>query len=94
MWIGDSASDPGDQEILEWANREKRILITLDKDFGELAIAQGKPHHGMIRLVNFNALRQGQVCSQVLKDYSKELGNRAIITVEPGRVRLRLTVAP
>jgi predicted nuclease of predicted toxin-antitoxin system len=92
-WIGDLPSDPGDQEILERANKEKRILITLDKDFGELAVAQGRPHHGMVRLVNFKALRQGQVCLQILKDYSKDLENLAILTVEPGRVRLRSTSA-
>jgi predicted nuclease of predicted toxin-antitoxin system len=46
--------DPGDEEILHRAHRERRILITLDKDFGELAIAQGKPHSGILRIVNSN----------------------------------------
>ena len=35
---GDWAEDPGDEEILAGAFREDRVLITLDKDFGELAI--------------------------------------------------------
>ncbi len=29
-----------DEDILAWAFREKRILITMDKDFGELIIIQ------------------------------------------------------
>ena len=35
IWIGDSPQDPGDEELLARANTEQRILVTLDKDFGE-----------------------------------------------------------
>ncbi len=37
-WTGDLAKDPGDEAILARAHREQRVLITLDKDFGERAI--------------------------------------------------------
>jgi len=40
--------DPGDEEILEWAHREGRVLVTLDKDFGELAIIHERSHCGII----------------------------------------------
>jgi hypothetical protein len=30
--------DPGDAEILAFAARERRVVITLGKDFGELAV--------------------------------------------------------
>ena len=36
IWAGNWPSDPGDEEILTRAHQEGRILITLDKDFGEL----------------------------------------------------------
>lgn len=35
IWAGDWESDPGDEAILERAEREARVLVTLDKDFGE-----------------------------------------------------------
>ncbi len=38
LWIGDLAQDPGDEDILAQAHGEQRVLITLDKDFGELAV--------------------------------------------------------
>lgn len=38
VWVGDWDRDPGDREILFQARSEGRILVTLDKDFGELAI--------------------------------------------------------
>ncbi len=41
IWTGEWPDDPGDDEILERAYREDRILVTLDKDFGELAIFYG-----------------------------------------------------
>jgi predicted nuclease of predicted toxin-antitoxin system len=39
IWAGDWPEDPGDEEILAHAHKEARILMTLDKDFGEIAIA-------------------------------------------------------
>jgi hypothetical protein len=47
-------------------HREQRVLITLDKDFGELAIRRSLPHCGIVRLVNISARQQGAVCQQVL----------------------------
>jgi predicted nuclease of predicted toxin-antitoxin system len=38
--VCDWAKDPGDEEILTQAHREGRVLVTLDKDFGELAVVQ------------------------------------------------------
>jgi predicted nuclease of predicted toxin-antitoxin system len=49
VWTGDWPQDPGDDEILNHAHQEQRILITLDKDFGELAVVQARPHSGIIR---------------------------------------------
>jgi predicted nuclease of predicted toxin-antitoxin system len=50
IWTGAWLEDPGDEEILARAHAEGRILVTLDKDFGELAIVRGicsenKPHN-------------------------------------------------
>jgi predicted nuclease of predicted toxin-antitoxin system len=57
--VRDWKADPGDKVILEKAFNEDRIVITLDKDFGELAIVQGHPHAGILRLTN--ASRQTQI---------------------------------
>lgn len=81
--------DPGDEEILAQAFRDKRILITLDKDFGELAIVHGNPHSGILRLVNFSALQQALVCLEVLRHHGEDLAAGAILTAEPGRLRVR-----
>lgn len=59
LWIGNLEKDPGDTAIIRKAFTEKRILITLDKDFGELAILRRYPHYGIIRLVDCAAQKQG-----------------------------------
>src|ERR1700752_1968250 len=89
LWTGDLAQDPGDEDILAQAHREQRVLITLDKDFGELAIRRSLPHCGIVRLVNIRAPQQGALCQQVLALYGDELLRGAILTVEAGRVRIR-----
>jgi predicted nuclease of predicted toxin-antitoxin system len=66
------------------------VLVTLDKDFGELAVREGRRHAGIIRLVDISATSQAGACIQVLERYAEELRSGAIVTVEPGRVRLRL----
>jgi len=90
IWTGDWLEDPGDEEILATAYRESRILITLDKDFGELAIVRGTAHHGILRLVNLSTRQQAMVCLQVLARYGNELALGAIVTAELNRVRIRL----
>ena len=88
VWTGDLPVDPGDEEILAQAHREGRILITLDKDFGELAIVHGKPHCGIVRLVNIRAKLQAKMCEVVLAKHGGELQRGAIVTAEPARLRI------
>jgi len=89
IWAGDWEQDPGDEEILARAQRDARVLVTLDKDFGELAIVHGLPHSGIIRLVNLSARQQGESCLRVLSRFGDQLLKGAILTVERDRVRIR-----
>ena len=94
LWTGDWSADPGDEEILAQAHREGRILVTLDKDFGELAIVRKLPHSGIVRLVDISARKQAKVCELVLASYGDELLRGAIVTAEPGRLRIHPAVSP
>lgn len=53
VWMGDEI-DPGDEAILTRAYAEGRVLITLDRDFGTLAVLHNRPHCGIIRLTKVN----------------------------------------
>jgi predicted nuclease of predicted toxin-antitoxin system len=89
VWCGDWTEDPGDDEILALALSQSRVLVTLDKDFGELAIVQGRPHAGIVRLVAMNSDEQVRVCVHVLERYARELAAHAIVTASGHRVRIR-----
>ncbi len=39
-----------DEDILELASKSKRILLTHDKDFGELVFDQKAEHYGVLLL--------------------------------------------
>jgi len=66
-----------------------RVLVTLDKDFGELAIVRGLPHAGILRLVGLSALQQADVTLRVIQAHGVDLAAGAIITAEIGRLRVR-----
>jgi predicted nuclease of predicted toxin-antitoxin system len=89
IWAGDWQEDPGDDEILERAHREGRVLVTLDKDFGEMAIVHERPHSGIIRLVNLGSRQQASVCLRAINLHGDELKSSAIITAEQNRLRIR-----
>lgn len=89
VWTGSWPRDPGDEEILARAFAEERILVTLDKDFGELAILRNLRHFGILRLVGFRAQKQAEVCAAILASHGGELLAGAIITAERSRLRVR-----
>jgi predicted nuclease of predicted toxin-antitoxin system len=88
-WIGETPPDPGDEAIILRAWDEDRVLVTLDKDFGELAIVHKRPHRGIIRLVDLPARTQGAYCVRLLERYADELAAGAIPTATLGRVHVR-----
>lgn len=69
-WSGNWPQDPGDEEILAYARRKTRILVTLDKDFGELAVVQGVRHSGILRIAGAAA---GSVPSILIREVTTVL---------------------
>lgn len=88
-WVGDWPADPGDHEILARAHSSERVLVTLDKDFGELAIVQGQAHAGLIRLTGLRLAFHADAILRVLGQHAATLAGGGVVTVERGRVRVR-----
>lgn len=89
LWAGDWNPDPGDQEILDRAHEQARVLVTLDKDFGEIAIVKGRPHSGIVRLAGLALNIQLHALLRIAANFEGVLARGGIVTVEPGRVRVR-----
>jgi predicted nuclease of predicted toxin-antitoxin system len=88
-WIPEDGRDPGDEEILRMSVDESRVIVTLDKDFGELAVVRRLPHCGILRLVGVRPNRQGAAIAVVLERYGTEPERGAIATFQKDRIRMR-----
>ncbi len=91
VWVGAVEENPSDDEILARAFSEGRIVVTLDKDFGTLAVFRQAPHAGIVRLVDVPARQQATLCLAVIGKHAAELAAGAIVTVGRGRLRIRPT---
>lgn len=67
----------------------KRVIVTADRDFGELAMVERQPHAGIVRLADLSLTEQSRALADVLAHYVDELLAGSILTVSPGRVRIR-----
>ncbi len=80
--------DPGDRALLQLAADERRILVTIDTDFGQLVFAEDLPHCGLIRLPDVPAERRIALVADLLARHASDLEKHAIVTVRAGRVRI------
>ena len=65
------------------------MIVTLDRDFGELVVLGGRPHSGIVRLVDLPHSYQAEWCLAAIRDHQDELAEGAFLTVSAGRVRIR-----
>ncbi|HPZ07855.1 MAG TPA: DUF5615 family PIN-like protein [Candidatus Eremiobacteraeota bacterium] len=84
--------DPGDYVLLKWAFTEKRILITIDTDFGRLIFIQGLLHCGLIRLPDVPANKRIEILKEVLQKYTRDIQDGSIITVRGNKIRISKSV--
>ncbi|MDP3296209.1 MAG: DUF5615 family PIN-like protein [Thermodesulfovibrionia bacterium] len=89
LWIPEIGKDPGDEAIIKKAFDEGWVLVTADKDFGELVFVFGKPHSTIIRLVDIPAKEQGKFLIRLIETHKNDIEKKALITVERFRVRVR-----
>ncbi len=77
-------------EVVKYANDKKAIILTADKDFGELAFRQKQITGGviLIRLNSLPAIERAQIVSSVIDKHSNELlNNFTVITEKVLRIR-------
>ncbi|MBI4321717.1 MAG: DUF5615 family PIN-like protein [Chloroflexi bacterium] len=92
-WV--RTDDPGspDPEVLERAQSEGRILVTFDKEFGELAFRWGLPAHSGVVLFRVQVRDSAQAAALVvraLETRSDWAGHFSVVEVD----RIRMTPLP
>ena len=85
-------SKPGaiDNDVLALAFDERRILITEDKDFGELVYRLKKPAHGII-LIRIGVKNRGEKWPQIKKlldSYGERCTGRFVV-IDENKFRFR-----
>lgn len=88
IFVGDAMPGSTDEAVLAWAESEKRILITDDKDFGELIFRLDRPTTGVVllRTSKANSRRRVRILFDVIKNLGLE-GN--FTTVTENRIKTR-----
>jgi predicted nuclease of predicted toxin-antitoxin system len=89
-WVRVIQPGASDHDVLALAVREQRVLLTFDKDFGELARASGLPSICGIVLFRVPMPRPadvGQQFSDLINSRDDWAGHFSVI--EPGRIRMR-----
>lgn len=90
FYVAESASSISDEDVLALANRDSRILITRDKDFGELVYRLKKIHSGII-LIRMEELPSGSRSTYVDLFIQENLDKLAghFVVLQPGLTRIR-----
>lgn len=87
--VGQKDPRISDDEILSWAVREHRIIVTTDNDFEEMIWRQGKSHCGILRLENLPRSQRIVLLHDVLDRHSKDLESGAIVVALSRKFRIR-----
>jgi len=76
--------DASDDEILAKAHRENWILITNDKDFGEMVFRERRPHHGVVflRLPDERASSKIDALRKLLRDCADRLPDAFVVVTD------------
>ena len=89
-WVRVDAPGMSDDDVLAWAAHELRILVTFDKDFGELAFGAALPPECgivLLRLPMPKPAEAGAHLARLIQARDDWAGHFSVI--ESGRIRMR-----
>ena len=91
LYIAEMEPSIPDGVVLERANGVTALLVTTDKDFGELVFREGLLSSGgvvLIRLAGLSAERKAEIVAQAFAERGSEFAH-AFTVISPGRIRIR-----
>ena len=93
LYIAEMQQGISDEEVLKQANSNQAVLITTDKDFGELVFRMGRINSGviLIRLEGLASENKAVLVSSAVQNHDEKLDN-SFCVISPGRIRIRQKV--
>jgi predicted nuclease of predicted toxin-antitoxin system len=79
-----------DDQVLLLCRTHEAILVTSDKDFGELVYRQGQAHHGVVllRMAGASTKTKALLLGAFVTQHGERIAG-AFSVPEPGRARIR-----
>ncbi len=89
-YVAEMSPGVSDTEILTLANRESCILLTFDKDFGDLVFRQRRASFGviLIRLHGFAPQQKADIVATTIQRHEAELPHKFTV-ITPHKIRVR-----
>jgi predicted nuclease of predicted toxin-antitoxin system len=95
VYVAELSPSITDDQVLDEANARSALLVTADKDFGELVYRLGRIHAGVVltRLAGLSPSAKADAVSELFRDHAAELAG-AFCVIAPGSIRIRRPGAP
>jgi predicted nuclease of predicted toxin-antitoxin system len=88
FYIAESAAGLSDEDVIEVALRDRRLLLTEDKDFGDLVFRRGRAVPGVVLMRIENKELKKIRLTAAIERYGEGLFGRYMV-IEEGRFRSR-----
>ncbi len=90
MWVREARPGAADEDVVAWARRERRVLLTFDKDFGAIAYDRGVSAPSGVILLRISTPSPEHVAQAVAEALEKHPGwEGSFSVIEDARVRRR-----
>jgi predicted nuclease of predicted toxin-antitoxin system len=89
-YVAEMSPGISDDEVLAIAAADSAVLVTVDKDFGDLVFRQGRAHHGvvLVRLHGIDPAEKARIALAALAEHVDDLAG-AFTVIEKDRLRIR-----
>ena len=90
LYVAEMEPGISDDDVLEAANQHGALLLTADKDFGELVFRLNRLSKGVVllRLAGLSPEAKARAVSSTVREHGSELSD-AFSVLSPGMVRIR-----
>jgi predicted nuclease of predicted toxin-antitoxin system len=91
-WADIGPDNSSDSELMQWAAEHDHIVLTADLDFGAILAAtqRNRPSIVQVRSDILTPRSIGSVVLAAIRQTRQELLDGAIVSIDPGRARLRI----
>ena len=89
-WMAEELGGTKDPVILDAAVRDARVLITEDKDFGELVYRQRLHHRGvvLVRVDGISNAEKARLVTRAIREHETDLSG-GFTVIQHGTIRIR-----